>query len=328
MTPDTTPDRPPDTIPDRPQGTIPDGPPDTIPAVLRAAASRFGEDEALVDGGERVTFTALLARALEAARAFVAAGVRPGDRVAIWAPNSASWITASFGVYLAGAVLVPLNTRYRGEEAGHVLRTSGACVLLSVTDFLDTDLLALLDGVAGLEGLRQRVVLSGPVPAGATDWQEFLDGGVKLRTLFVAPHAKERTWLLGLNFELGYDNPAFAEERWNAEIRPILGYRSGRFEYIVNPILDMAFDKHNYRPDFAPSVRFAYGANDAWKVGVEHYADLGPLDGNYPSAQQAHTTYAIVEWSRVPWDLHFGIGHGWTRASDDTIAKTILGIAF
>jgi len=154
--------------------------PDTIPAVLRAAAARFGDDEALVDGADRVTFSELLTRSLEAARAFVAAGVRPGDRVAIWAPNSATWITASFGVYLAGAVLVPLNTRYKGEEAGHVLRTSGACVLLTVTDFLDTDLLALLDCVAGLEGLRQRVVLSGPVPAGATGWHEFLAGGREL----------------------------------------------------------------------------------------------------------------------------------------------------
>ena len=150
---------------------------DTIPAALRAAASRFGDDEALVDGGERVTFTGLLEKSLEAARAFVATGVGPGDRVAIWAPNSATWITASFGVYLAGAVLVPLNTRYKGEEAGHVLRTSGASVLLTVTDFLDTDLLALLDGVAGLDHLRRRVVLSGPVPAGATGWQEFLAGG-------------------------------------------------------------------------------------------------------------------------------------------------------
>jgi len=93
---------------------------DTIPAALRAAASRFGDEEALVDGGERVTSAGLLERSLEAARAFVATGVGPGDRVAIWAPNSATWITASFGVYLAGAVLVPRAvTQIEGNiEAG------------------------------------------------------------------------------------------------------------------------------------------------------------------------------------------------------------------
>ena len=56
-------------------------------------------------------------------------GIEPGDRVALWAPNSAEWVITSFAVYAVGAVLVPLNTRYRGEEAGHVLRTSRAAAL-------------------------------------------------------------------------------------------------------------------------------------------------------------------------------------------------------
>jgi acyl-CoA synthetase (AMP-forming)/AMP-acid ligase II len=146
----------------------------TIPSVLLEAVQRFGSDEALVDGAERVTFAQLAERADRAAKAFVAAGVAPGDRVAIWAPNSAAWIVASFGVYLAGGVLVPLNTRYKGEEAGHVLRTSGAKVLVTVTDFLDGDYLSMLDGVAGLESIECRVLLSGSRRAGAVGWEEFL----------------------------------------------------------------------------------------------------------------------------------------------------------
>ena len=70
------------------------------------------------------------------ARALMASGVRPGDRVALWSPNSARWIAASFGVYLAGAVLVPVNTRFKGTEAAHVLRRSGARILLGSTDML------------------------------------------------------------------------------------------------------------------------------------------------------------------------------------------------
>jgi acyl-CoA synthetase (AMP-forming)/AMP-acid ligase II len=150
---------------------------ETIPATLRFAAERFASDEAVVDGSRRVTFAELAAQAGEAAAAFVHAGVHPGDRVAIWAPNSAPWIVASFGVYLAGAVLVPLNTRYKGEEAGHVLRTSGAKALLTVTDFLESDYLSLLDGVAGLDALELRIVLSGPVPDGAWGWDAFVASG-------------------------------------------------------------------------------------------------------------------------------------------------------
>jgi len=150
---------------------------ETIPAALREAAARFGSDDAVVDAGVHLTFAELDALAERAARGFVAAGVEPGDRVAVWAPNSTAWIVASFGVYLAGGVLVPLNTRYKGEEAGHVLRTSGARVLLTVTDFLDSDYLAMLDGVAGLDAIERTIVLSGPVPAAATGWEEFLGSG-------------------------------------------------------------------------------------------------------------------------------------------------------
>ncbi len=141
----------------------------TIPSVLREAATRFGDDAAIVDHDERVTFSELAARTDDAARALIAAGVAPGDRVALWAPNSVQWIVASFGVYSAGAVLVPLNTRYKGEEASHVLRTSRASVLLAVSDFLGTDFFGMLDGVAGLDGLRQRVDLAG--------WPASVEGG-------------------------------------------------------------------------------------------------------------------------------------------------------
>jgi len=141
----------------------------TVPSVLRDAAATFGDDTAIVDGTEHVRFSELAARAADAARALIAAGVQPGDRVALWAPNSVRWIVASFGVYAAGAVLVPLNTRYKGEEAGHVLRTSRASVLLGVTDFMGTDFLGMLEGVPGLGALEHRVDLA--------DWDAFLATG-------------------------------------------------------------------------------------------------------------------------------------------------------
>jgi acyl-CoA synthetase (AMP-forming)/AMP-acid ligase II len=151
---------------------------ESIPAALDAAALDFPDREAIVDGDRRVTFAELHAEARTISRALAASGVRPGDRVAIWAPNSAPWIAASFGVYGAGGVLVPLNTRYRGEEAAHILRTSGARLLLTVTDFLESDYVALLDGISGLDALDEIVVMSGPERSGTTGWADFLERGV------------------------------------------------------------------------------------------------------------------------------------------------------
>jgi len=100
--------------------------PSTIPEALDRGAELFGDEEAVVDGMTRWSFVQLRDEARTVAQALMASGVGPGDRVALWSPNSARWIATSFGVYLAGAVLVPVNTRFKGAEAAHVLRRSGA----------------------------------------------------------------------------------------------------------------------------------------------------------------------------------------------------------
>ena len=66
-------------------------------------------------------------------------GIDKGDRVAIWAPNSAEWIIAAFGLLTAGGVLVPVNTRFKAEEAADIIRRSGAKVVLVQKGFLGQD---------------------------------------------------------------------------------------------------------------------------------------------------------------------------------------------
>ncbi|MCA2207760.1 FadD3 family acyl-CoA ligase [Nocardia rosealba] len=110
----------------------------TIPQLVRSAADRFEDAEAIVDGPLRLSFAELADRVRVAAGAFAAVGVGKGDRVAIWAPNSAEWIVAAFGLVTAGGVLVPINTRFKAEEAADVVRRSGARLLLVQQGFLGT----------------------------------------------------------------------------------------------------------------------------------------------------------------------------------------------
>src|SRR5207244_5684849 len=125
----------------------------------------------------RLTFAQLERRVREAARAFVASGLRPGDRASVWAPNIHQWIVAALGLYSAGGVLVPLNTRFRGAEAAHVLRTSRARFLCTVTDFLDTDYVALLEEDRARDLVEEIVILEGAVPARTVSWANFLARG-------------------------------------------------------------------------------------------------------------------------------------------------------
>jgi HIP---CoA ligase len=112
---------------------------ETIPEMVLSTADRFGDAEAIVDGDLRLTFAELVDRIRTAAGAYAEAGVQKGDRVAIWAPNSAEWIIAAFGLLTAGGVLVPVNTRLKAAEAGDIIRRSGAKLLLVQKNFLGLD---------------------------------------------------------------------------------------------------------------------------------------------------------------------------------------------
>ena len=163
----------------------------TIPAVLERAAARFGEREGLVDGDRRLTFADLAAAADDAARAYVASGIEPGDRIAIWAPNMGDWVVAALGALRAGAVVATVNSRFKGGEAAHVLSTAGARLLVTVTDFLDTDYVAVLDRHGRPACVEQVVVLSGPVPGGAVGLADFLARGASVEPAVTARRAAE-----------------------------------------------------------------------------------------------------------------------------------------
>ncbi len=162
----------------------------SIPKLAADASNRFGDAEALVAGDTRISFRTLVADSLEVTRAAVATGIHPGDRVALWAPNMPSWVVSALGLLGAGAVLVPLNTRFKGPEAAYVLRASRARALFTVQGFLGIDYPGMLEGedVPDLErivlidnassrddvGTSSELTTTDEVPI--FGWREFLNG--------------------------------------------------------------------------------------------------------------------------------------------------------
>ncbi|HWG23303.1 FadD3 family acyl-CoA ligase [Actinospica sp.] len=171
----------------------------TTSGLLAEAAHRLGEAEAVVDGEVRLCYRELDAAVTEAARAFLAAGLAKGDRVGIWAPNSAEWVVAALGLQRAGGVLVPLNTRFKAEEAAYILRRSGARILCVVGEFLGRDYPgSLLEAVGGRSGARpsglpdlEHVVVFGPARPGLTAWADFLAAGAAVDAAEVDRRAAE-----------------------------------------------------------------------------------------------------------------------------------------
>ncbi|MEV6729699.1 MULTISPECIES: FadD3 family acyl-CoA ligase [unclassified Streptomyces] len=160
----------------------------SIAGLVRAAAGQYADREAVVDGRVRISYAQLGERVERAAAAAIAAGVEPGDRVAVWAPNTLEWIVSALGAVSAGAVLVPLNTRFKGSEAAYVLRRSRARLLFVTGTFLGTSYVASLRRAAaegeggrgplpGLPHLEQVVVLAEDAPQDFRTWKDFLAGG-------------------------------------------------------------------------------------------------------------------------------------------------------
>ncbi|HEY3877139.1 MAG TPA: FadD3 family acyl-CoA ligase [Trebonia sp.] len=149
-----------------------------IVARVLCATRRFGDTEAIVDGAVRMTYAELGQEIVRSTRAAMAAGIEPGDRAAIWAPNSGRWMIAALGILGAGGVLVPLSTRFKGGEAAHVLGQARARTLFTVDGFLGYDYQGMLrdwltqTGQA-LPGLRAVVLLDGPHDTG-TSWDQYL----------------------------------------------------------------------------------------------------------------------------------------------------------
>ena len=130
----------------------------TIPGALAEAALRWPDGPALIDGEVRLTWSELAEQVHQVARFFAAEGVRPGDRVAVQAPNSWHWVLAALGALCTGAELVPVSTRFTAPEALDVLRRSKARALVVAEPFLGVDRLAELRA-AGLT-----LILRTPAP--------------------------------------------------------------------------------------------------------------------------------------------------------------------
>ena len=145
----------------------------TIGDNLDAAARAHAEREALVEiaSGRRWTYAELLADVNRTARAFIASGVRRGDRVGIWAPNCAEWTIVQLATAKLGVVLVNINPAYRTHELAFVLRQAGVSTIVVAESFKGSSYPQMIEQVRGeCPDLVQVLVIGSP------GWRQFLDG--------------------------------------------------------------------------------------------------------------------------------------------------------
>jgi acyl-CoA synthetase (AMP-forming)/AMP-acid ligase II len=147
------------------------------------SAERYGEGLAVVDGPLQLSFCDVRNQMLEVASSMVASGVSPGDRVALWAPNSATWITSALGVLASGAWLVPINTRFTSAEVGPILEKVAAKLVLVDDEFVGREKLESLDTAHPRRRDRYETVrLPGRGRPQGAEWNDFLGRGAEVGT--------------------------------------------------------------------------------------------------------------------------------------------------
>jgi fatty-acyl-CoA synthase len=158
----------------------------TLGALPEQAARRWGTREAICFRDRRWTFSEVAAGVDRVARGLVALGVRPGDKVALWMLNRPGWIEIAFAVLRIGAVLVPINTRFRTDDVAYVVDQSDSTTLILAERSGPVDYLAMVRELQPVGIAREasrlpkleRVVLLGNERRPATvAWSDLLERG-------------------------------------------------------------------------------------------------------------------------------------------------------
>ena len=166
----------------------------TIGDLADRAATQWPEREALVFGEQRWTFAELAAEVDRVARGLLAAGVQHDDKVCLWMTNRPEWIFILFAVAKIGAVLVPLNTRYRTDDVRFTIANSQSTTLITIDHSGPVDyagmirqLLPQLEDqnpyqldLPELPDLRRIICLGESVSPGMLDWSTVLTAGERI----------------------------------------------------------------------------------------------------------------------------------------------------
>jgi hypothetical protein len=154
----------------------------------------------------------------------------------------------------------------------------------------------------------------------------FAYSGVKLRSKFVVPEGTYRELRLGLNLELSALPERYDAGRWAVEVRPIIAWESSRWLLAANPILGVGLTDLRSGPDLEPAAMAKIKLAEAYALGLEYYASLGPIARLGRANQLSHYLYETFDLLSVPhFELNFGVGEGLSKASNDLTLKLILG---
>ena len=152
--------------------------------------------------------------------------------------------------------------------------------------------------------------------------------GEKVRVKYIAPHDADNGAFWGANLEVGRTNLYASPQAWNAELKGIIGYRSGRWTFAMNPNVDWSLSAGGGPVTLDVDGKVAYKVTEKTQIGLETYNELGPLRHLQGWSQNSKTVYLALDHDFGAFDLNAGIGRGVTSDADKWVVKCIIGTHF
>jgi hypothetical protein len=159
-------------------------------------------------------------------------------------------------------------------------------------------------------------------PHGGAEW-----GGVKGRIKFIAPHAEDSHFFWGANFELGRVRKELDINPWNAELKGIVGYRTGPWTVAGNLNVDWTVSGPQPEPTTLQlATKVSYQLRPDLSVGLESYNGLGQARRISNLRDEDQQIYLVADKSFGKWDLNLGAGWGYGQPEDHFVIKAIVGV--
>jgi hypothetical protein len=167
------------------------------------------------------------------------------------------------------------------------------------------------------------------VPTAISSDGSFYATGLRPRLKYIHPKADGSIFFWGLNTEFGYSSLKVTDTMWGMELRPIVGLRTDKWLVSFNPIIDIPLSKGGmHAAAFEPSLKVMRKINEDLELGIEHYSGLGAMNNLQGWKNQEHTTYMAADFKVKSMEVNFGVGHGYQKAEDDWVIKSIVAFPF
>jgi hypothetical protein len=167
------------------------------------------------------------------------------------------------------------------------------------------------------------------LPLSLVPGRGFYYDGIKARAKYARSNelSADARVFYGVQFEAAAVNPGVSPDRTSIEVKAIGGAEIGNYLFAVNIVEQHDIpDRDLISPGYAVNAKLVRDLGKNVAVGIEQYVSWSSTATEEPIREIDKLTFLTVQWKQRDWDLHLGVGRGWSSSPDHNIVKLVIGV--